>query len=89
MKIVILGDTHEQHRKVSVPPSDLLIFTGDFTIMSKRLSMILDFNAWLGELPHLCKLVVPGNHEFFLEADASRRALLSNATVLLDEENHL
>jgi hypothetical protein len=29
--------------------------------------------------------VVPGNHEFFLEGDSSKRSLLSNATVLINE----
>jgi hypothetical protein len=31
------------------------------------------------------KIVVPGNHEFFLARDRSRRSLLSNATVLINE----
>jgi predicted phosphohydrolase len=86
MDLVILGDSHEQHRGVEVPAGDLLIFTGDFTMFSKHLSAIEDFNDWLGELPHPWKLVIPGNHEFFLESDAGRRSLISNATVLIDEE---
>ena len=86
MDLVILGDTHEQHREVEVPAGDILIFTGDLSMFSKSLAAIEDFNDWLGELPHRWKLVIPGNHEFFLEADARRRSLLSNATVLIDEE---
>ena len=30
-------------------------------------------------------VVVPGNHEFFLESHPSRRSLISNATVLINE----
>jgi Icc-related predicted phosphoesterase len=85
MDIVILGDTHELHREVEVPAGDLLIFTGDFSMFSKSVAAIEDFNEWLGELPHRWKLAVPGNHEFFLEADPRRRSLISNATVLIDE----
>jgi Icc-related predicted phosphoesterase len=85
MDLVILGDTHELHHEVEVPAGDLLIFTGDFTMFSKNLSAIESFNEWLGDLPHRWKLVVPGNHEFFLEADPDRRFLISNATVLIDE----
>jgi Icc-related predicted phosphoesterase len=83
--IVCISDTHELHREVDVPGGDILIHAGDFTMFSKSAVAILDFNEWLGELPHRHKIVVPGNHEFFLEADPSKRRLLSNATVLIDE----
>jgi Icc-related predicted phosphoesterase len=85
MDLVIISDTHELHREVEVPAGDLLIHAGDFTMFSKSYRQIEDYNDWLGELPHRWKLVVPGNHEFFLEADPTRRALLDNATVLIEE----
>jgi Icc-related predicted phosphoesterase len=85
MVLVLFGDTHELHREVDVPAGDILICVGDFTMFSKSLAAIEDFNEWLGELPHRHKIVVPGNHEFFLEANPERRALLDNATVLIDE----
>jgi Icc-related predicted phosphoesterase len=83
--LVILGDTHELHRETNVPHGDILIHVGDFSMFSHSLSAIEDFNAWLGELPHPFKCCIPGNHEFFLERDPSRRSLLSNATVLINE----
>jgi predicted phosphohydrolase len=73
MDLVIMGDTHEIHQEVEVPGGDLLIFTGDLSMFSKRMSAIEDFNDWLGELPHRWKLVIPGNHEFFLEAAPHNR----------------
>lgn len=85
LRLVLISDTHELHRELEVPEGDILIHAGDFTIFSKSLRAIEDFNRWLGELPHRYKVVVPGNHEFFLEADPSRRSLLSNATVLINE----
>lgn len=83
--IVAISDTHELHREVEVPPGDLLIHAGDFTMFSRSTAAILDFNEWLAELPHRWKIVVPGNHEFFLESDPSRRRLIGNATMLIDE----
>lgn len=83
--IVIISDTHELHREVTIPPADILIHCGDFTMFSKSAGAILDFNAWLGELPHKWEIITPGNHEFFLEADPSRRRLISNATLLINE----
>src|ERR1035437_4285026 len=46
---------------------------------------ILDFNEWLAELPHRWKIIIPGNHEFFLEEDPTRRKWIRNATVLINE----
>lgn len=80
-----MSDSHELHREVEVPAGDVLIHAGDFTMFSKSLRQIEDFNDWLGELPHRWKLVIPGNHEFFLEDCPCRRSMLCNATVLIDE----
>jgi Icc-related predicted phosphoesterase len=83
--LVLVSDTHELHREIEVPDGDILLHAGDFTMFSKSKAAITDFNAWLGELPHAKKIAVPGNHEYFLEADPSARSLLSNATLLINE----
>jgi Icc-related predicted phosphoesterase len=85
LRLVLISDTHELHRELSVPDSDILIHAGDFTMFSRSMSAVADFNAWLGELPCSWKVLVPGNHESFLEADPSKRSMLSNATVLINE----
>lgn len=85
VRLVMLSDTHGFHRDVDVPAGDILIHAGDFTLFSKSLKAIEDFNEWLGELPHEHRLVIPGNHEFFLEAAPERRNLLSEATFLINE----
>ena len=85
LTIVAISDTHQLHREIEVPSGDLLIHAGDFTMFSKSASAILDFDEWLGQLTHRWKIVIPGNHEFFLESDPSKRSLISNATMLIDE----
>jgi predicted MPP superfamily phosphohydrolase len=85
LRLVLLSDTHELHREVDVPDGDILIRAGDFTMFSKSMKAVVDFNDWLGELPHRYKIVVPGNHEYFLEADPSERLMLDNAIVLMNE----
>lgn len=85
VRLVLLSDTHLLHRSIDVPSADILIHAGDFTMFSESLHATIDFNAWLGELPHCHKIVVPGNHEFFLEADSVKRSQLSNATLLINE----
>jgi Icc-related predicted phosphoesterase len=85
LRLVLLSDTHELHREVEVPDGDILIHAGDFTMFSKSMSAIADFNIWLGELPHRHKILTYGNHEFFVETDQSRRSMLTNALVLCNE----
>ena len=83
MRVVLLSDTHGLHRKLEVPNGDLLIHAGDFTFYSKPPSIVADFNAWLGSLPHRHKIVTCGNHEYLLEEPRERGAI-TNATLLID-----
>jgi Icc-related predicted phosphoesterase len=62
----------------------VLIHAGDFTMNSRSAEKLIDFNEWLGELPHAYRVVIPGNHDSIVE-DASRRALITNATLLINE----
>lgn len=84
LTLVLMSDTHELHREVHVPDGDILIHAGDFTMLSRSLSAVEDFNLWLGELPYR-SIISAGNHEFFLERDPSRRTFLSNTNVLINE----
>jgi predicted phosphohydrolase len=84
LRLVLLSDTHQLHREVEVPDGDILIHACDFTMFCQSMKAIIDFNEWLGELPHRFKACVPGNHEFFLEGDPSRCSLVDNATVLIN-----
>lgn len=83
--LVLISDTHELHRGSDVPAGDILRHAGDFTMFSRSLETVEDFNNWLGDLGHRHKLIVPGNHEFFLQPDLNRTSLLTNATVLVNE----
>lgn len=85
MKIVCISDTHELHRDLVVPPGDVLIHAGDFTFFGKGTKAIVDFNSWLGELPHRWKIITCGNHEFAIEADPGLRRLITNGILLLNE----
>lgn len=83
--VVCLSDTHRLHREVTVPAGDLLIHAGDICHQGQSVQTLIDFNLWLGELPHALKVVVPGNHDAPLEADPATRELLTNATLLVND----
>jgi len=84
LTIVLISDTHDLHREIDVPYGDLLIHAGDFTMDSRSAEKLLDFNDWLGELPHPSRVVIPGNHDFVVE-DPSNRERITNATLLVNE----
>jgi predicted phosphohydrolase len=86
LRIVCLSDTHGLHRNVIVPDGDLLIHGGDFSGEDHSLEAVLEFDRWLAELPHACKLVIPGNHEFALEEHPAPHSLFRSATLLINEE---
>jgi len=85
MRIVCISDTHGLHRQLRLPEGDLLICTGDFSRRGRR-SEVVEFNDWLGTLPHRHKVIIAGNHDFLFEQDPTARSLISHATYLQDEE---
>lgn len=88
LTIVLISDTHELHREIEVPPGDILIHAGDFTMNSRSAERLIDFNEWLGDLPHAHRVVIPGNHDSILETSSGRR-LITNATLLINESVEL
>jgi Icc-related predicted phosphoesterase len=84
IRVVLLSDTHEYHRNVIVPDGDLLIHAGDITRLSFSSRSVLDFDEWLGSLPHRQKVVIPGNHDFSL-ADPSWQKLITSGVLLIND----
>jgi Icc-related predicted phosphoesterase len=82
--VVCMADTHRLHREVTVPDGDVLIHAGDICHLGQSTQTLIDFNRWLGDLPHSLKVCVPGNHDLPLEADPENLKLLGNAIVLVN-----
>jgi hypothetical protein len=67
VRFVCISDTHGRHRAIKhVPPGDVLLHAGDITNVGE-LEQLLDFSAWLAELPHVHKVVIAGNHDVTLD----------------------
>src|ERR1035441_9633732 len=84
LTVVLISAPRDMHREVEIPNGDLLIHAGDFTMNSMSAEKLIDFNDWLGELSHAFRVVIPGNHDFVVE-EPSRRQLITNATLLINE----
>lgn len=83
-RIVCISDTHTLHDQVSIPDGDILIHAGDLTNRGS-FQDVVDFNNWLGQLPHRHKIIIAGNHDFCFERNPQEsQALVTNATYLQD-----
>ena len=69
MKLCIISDTHNRHRKLTLPEADTIIHCGDFTSMGYE-HEIRDFMKWFSHLnQYSYKLLIAGNHEFLFETN--------------------
>jgi Icc-related predicted phosphoesterase len=83
IRIVCISDTHGQHAKLNVPDGDVLIHAGDFSAFGDTPIEVIDFNQWLGTLPHRYKVVIAGNHDWMFECHpGAARELLTSAIYL-------
>lgn len=84
VRVVAMSDSHNLHRRVEIPPGDILLHAGDITAQGD-LKDLADFDAFLGTLPHRHKIVIAGNHDFCFEQDpGAAQALMRNAIYLED-----
>ena len=90
LTLVIVSDTHGQHRQLNLPKGDVLIHCGDILSgpLLNQSHILVDFNNWLGTQKFKHKLVIAGNHDHLLgrvEYADVYRGVLSNCTYLQDE----
>jgi predicted phosphodiesterase len=71
-------------RSLHVPDGDILIHAGDYTSYGD-VKHALDFNDWLGSLPHPTKIVINGNHESNSSFRNDVKRIISNAHYLVNE----
>lgn len=94
LRLVVISDTHERHREMTVPNGDVLVHCGDiqegFKFCRDADSMLVDFSTWINDSvlhPHPVKLIIAGNHDKAIakmKADAVRK-LFAPALYLCDE----
>jgi hypothetical protein len=60
IRIVCVSDTHFYHQHLDLPDGDILVHAEDFMAFGDLQRHIAEFNEWLGEQPHLHKIVIAG-----------------------------
>jgi len=70
VRLVVMSDTHNLVSSAAhVPPGDIFLHCGDFT-EDGTAQEIAAFNAWLAQVPHKHKVVIPGNHDLYCDPDS-------------------
>jgi Icc-related predicted phosphoesterase len=88
MKICIISDTHNKHKRLAkLPEADVIIHCGDFTSMGHS-HEIINFMEWYSKLPFEYKIVVAGNHDWLFETNGiiAREKVPENVIYLEDQE---
>lgn len=84
-RLVILSDTHGFFSDIDVPNGDILIHAGDITT-NGTIDQTIEFNQFLGTLPHPHKIVIAGNHDTDLEEYPHLlEKVFTNCIFLLDQ----
>jgi Icc-related predicted phosphoesterase len=68
MKLCIISDTHNKHKRLGLlPDADVIIHCGDFTSVGKE-HEIRDFMKWYSSLEkYKYKVIIAGNHDWLFE----------------------
>jgi len=87
MKIVCFSDTHKLQNEIKVPSGDVLLFAGDMC-GGGGLTSVVQFNHWIGTLPHKHKIVIAGNHDRCFENNLqfAAKEAMTNCDYLEDSE---
>ena len=89
MKICIISDTHNKHKRLgTLPEADVIIHCGDMTSMGHT-HEIVNFMTWFGGLEQFkYKICIAGNHDWLFERNKiiALEKVPENVIYLEDEE---
>jgi Icc-related predicted phosphoesterase len=87
MRFVFISDTHLLHEQIALPPGDVLVHAGDFTMRGTAPEAAL-FLEWFDRQPHTYKVLVAGNHDFIAEREPEAfRAMLPDSIIYLENSS--
>jgi Icc-related predicted phosphoesterase len=69
VKLCIISDTHNKHKRLSkLPEADVIIHCGDMTSMGHS-HEIVDFMKWFSKLNYQYKICIAGNHDWLFDTN--------------------
>jgi len=71
MKIICISDTHNKHEELILPEGDCIVHAGDFTDSGTK-KETRNFLEWFSSTPYDHKILIAGNHDFYLQKKAHK-----------------
>ena len=68
LKCIAISDTHCNHKKLKLPKADVIIHAGDISCRGRK-DEVVEFIKWFEQLNYAHKILIAGNHDFFLEKE--------------------
>jgi Icc-related predicted phosphoesterase len=88
MKITCISDSHQHHKKIKIPSTDMIIHAGDFTYHGD-MDEVQKFLQWYGEQQAKYKLLICGNHEVWISQQGDLlKQLCQNEGIQLLHNSH-
>lgn len=86
MKLICIADTHTRENLLNIPDGDILIHAGDFSEVG-TFRETKAFLSWFSNQNHAYKILVPGNHDFYLEKERYEKLkpYLQGVHILINE----
>lgn len=85
MRLVVISDTHTLHDGIDLPPGDVLVHAGDFSL-SGQPHEVVGFFDWFASRPHPHKIVIAGNHDLVFESNPDFARSMVPAEVIYLED---
>lgn len=81
-RLVCISDTHSKLDQTKIPDGDVLVHAGDHT-MSGSLVEIQAALRQIAQLPHACKVIIAGNHDWAFQRHPELARMMASAPGLI------
>ena len=87
VKIVCISDTHNRHTELRLPPGDVLIHAGDYSMRGHVVETEAFLSCFAAQ-PHQHKIFIAGNHDFIFQQHRQKaRAMVPEGVIYLEDES--
>lgn len=86
LTLTAISDTHNRHRKMTLPETDIIVHAGDATSMG-YVHEVTEFMKWYGSLDYQLHIFIPGNHDWLFEKQPAlaKQICEDNGVILLND----
>jgi Icc-related predicted phosphoesterase len=88
-RLVLISDTHQRHKGIVLPEGDILVHSGDITMMGD-LTELHGAAHWMAEQPFEYIIAIAGNHDWCFQNDnryEARKIMVGEGLTYLEDSS--